>query len=176
MQPAIDWISKKFAKKPVIKDSNLLLLKKGFHYGETTESFVYRYEVNPARLKKGLYRAIRGTEAMALGLVAASQKSGLKIFYGAYPITPASDMLHEMSRYKNFGIMTFQAEDEIAAACAALGASFSGTLGITASSGPGIAPEGRGVGTGCNDGVAYGCCEYTARRPVHRTAHQNRAE
>ena len=146
MQPAIDWISKKFAKKPVIKDSNLLLLKKGYHYGETTESFVYRYEVNPARLKKGLYRAIRGTEAMALGLVAASQKSGLKIFYGAYPITPASDMLHEMSRYKNFGIMTFQAEDEIAAACAALGASFSGTLGITASSGPGIALKGETLG------------------------------
>ena len=146
MQPAIDWISKKFAKKPVIKDSNLLLLKKGFHYGETTEQFVYRYEVNPASLKKGLYRAIRGTEAMALGFVAATQKSGLKIFYGAYPITPASDMLHEMSRHKNFGIMTFQAEDEIAAACAALGASFSGTLGVTASSGPGIALKGEALG------------------------------
>ena len=146
MQPAIDWISKKFAKKPVIRDSNLLLLKKGFHYGETTEQFVYRYEVNPASLKKGLYRAIRGTEAMALGFVAATQKSGLKIFYGAYPITPASDMLHEMSRHKNFGIMTFQAEDEIAAACAALGASFSGTLGVTASSGPGIALKGETLG------------------------------
>ena len=146
MQPAIDWISKKFAKKPVIKESNLLLLKKGFHYGETTEQFVYRYEVNPASLKKGLYRAIRGTEAMALGFVAATQKSGLKILYGAYPITPASDMLHEMSRHKNFGIMTFQAEDEIAAACAALGASFSGTLGVTASSGPGIALKGEALG------------------------------
>ncbi|MBX2820546.1 MAG: 2-oxoacid:acceptor oxidoreductase subunit alpha [Rhodothermaceae bacterium] len=146
MQPAIDWISNKFAKKPVIKDSNLLLLKKGFHYGETTEQFVYRYEVNPASLKKGLYRAIRGTEAMALGFVAATQKSGLKILYGAYPITPASDMLHEMSRHKNFGIMTFQAEDEIAAACAALGASFSGTLGVTASSGPGIALKGEALG------------------------------
>ena len=146
MQPAIDWISKKFAKKPVIRDSNLQLLKKGFHYGETTEQFVYRYEVNPASLKKGLYRAIRGTEAMALGFVAATQKSGLKILYGAYPITPASDMLHEMSRHKNFGIMTFQAEDEIAAACAALGASFSGTLGVTASSGPGIALKGETLG------------------------------
>ena len=146
MQPAIDWISKKFSKKPIIRDSNLLLLKKGFHYGETTEQFVYRYEVNPASLKKGLYRAIRGTEAMALGFVAATQKSGLKILYGAYPITPASDMLHEMSRHKNFGIMTFQAEDEIAAACAALGASFSGTLGVTASSGPGIALKGEALG------------------------------
>ena len=146
MQPAIDWISTKFAKKPVIRDSNLLLLKKGFHYGETTEQFVHRYEVNPASLKKGLYRAIRGTQAMALGFVAATQKGKLQIFYGAYPITPASDMLHEMSRHKNFGIMTFQAEDEIAAACAALGASFSGVLGVTASSGPGIALKGETLG------------------------------
>ncbi len=146
MQPAIDWISKKFAKKPEIRDANLLLLKKGFHYGETTEQFVFRYEVSPAKLRKGKYRAIRGAEAMALGLVAASQKSGLPIFYGAYPITPASDMLHEMSRHKNFGVMTFQAEDEIAAVCAALGASFSGALGITASSGPGIALKGEAIG------------------------------
>ena len=148
MQPAIDWISKKFAKKPEIKDANLLLLKKGYHYGETTESFVYRYEVSPAKLEKGLYRAIQGTQALAFGLVAASQKSGLPIFYGAYPITPASDMLHEMSRHKNFGVMTFQAEDEIAAVCAALGASFSGALGVTASSGPGIALKGEAIGLG----------------------------
>lgn len=148
MQPAIDWISKKFAKKIEIRDANLMLLKKGYHYGETTEQFVVRYEVSPAHLKKGRYRAIRGAEAMALGLVAASQKSGLPIFYGAYPITPASDMLHEMSRHKNFGVMTFQAEDEIAAVCAALGASFSGMLGITASSGPGIALKGEAMGLG----------------------------
>ena len=133
IQPAIDWISKKFAKKETIRDANLLLLKKGYHFGETTEQFSVRYEVNPATLTKGRYRAIRGAEALALGLVAASQKSGLPIFYGAYPITPASDMLHEMSRHKNFGVMTFQAEDEIAACCAAVGASFSGVLGITAS-------------------------------------------
>lgn len=148
MEPAIDWISNKFAKKPEIRDANLLLLKKGFHYGETTEQFVFRYEVSPAQLKKGKYRAIRGAEAMALGLVAASQKSGLPIFYGAYPITPASDMLHEMSRHKNFGVMTFQAEDEIAAVCAALGASFSGALGITASSGPGVALKSEAIGLG----------------------------
>ena len=146
MQPAIDWISQKFAKKPEIKEANLLLLKKGFHYGETTEQFIHRYEVSPAKLKKGLYRAIMGTQALAFGLVAASQKSGLPIFYGAYPITPASGMLHEMSRHKNFGVMTFQAEDEIAAVCAALGASFSGVLGITASSGPGIALKGEAIG------------------------------
>ena len=148
VDPAIDWISKKFAKKPVVKDANLLLLKKGFHYGETTEQFVYRYEVSPASLTRGVYKAIRGTEAMALGLLAASIKSGIPLFYGAYPITPASDMLHEMSRHKNFGVMTFQAEDEIAAVCAALGASFSGQLGITASSGPGIALKGETIGLG----------------------------
>ncbi len=146
MQPAIDWITKKFAKKPEVKEANLELLKKGYHYGETTEQFVFRYEVSPAELKKGKYRAIRGAEALALGLVAAGQKCGLPIFYGAYPITPASDMLHEMSRHKNFGIMTFQAEDEIAAVCAALGASFSGALGITASSGPGIALKAETIG------------------------------
>jgi 2-oxoglutarate ferredoxin oxidoreductase subunit alpha len=148
MEPAIDWIQKKFAKKPQILQANLNLLKKGFHYGETTEEFAVRYEVSPAKLKPGRYRAIQGAEALAMGLIAASQKSGLPIFYGAYPITPASDMLHELSRYKNFGVMTFQAEDEIAAACSALGASFSGVLGVTASSGPGIALKGETLGLG----------------------------
>ncbi|MEZ4703580.1 MAG: 2-oxoacid:acceptor oxidoreductase subunit alpha, partial [Hyphomicrobiaceae bacterium] len=148
MQPAIDWITKKFGKKPQILEANLNLLKKGFHYGETTEEFVIRYEVSPAKLKPGRYRAIQGAQALALGIVAASQKSGLPIFYGAYPITPASDMLHELSRYKNFGVMTYQAEDEIAAACAALGASFSGVLGVTASSGPGIALKSETLGLG----------------------------
>ncbi|MEZ4702805.1 MAG: 2-oxoacid:acceptor oxidoreductase subunit alpha [Rhodothermales bacterium] len=148
MQPAIEWITKKFGKKPQILEANLNLLKKGFHYGETTEEFVIRYEVSPAKLKPGRYRAIQGAQALALGIVAASQKSGLPIFYGAYPITPASDMLHELSRYKNFGVMTYQAEDEIAAACAALGASFSGVLGVTASSGPGIALKSETLGLG----------------------------
>ncbi len=146
MEPAIDWINKKFSKKPQILEANLNLLKKGYHYGETTEEFAVRYEVSPASLKPGRYRAIMGAEALALGLVAASQKSGLPIFYGAYPITPASDMLHELSRFKNLGIMTFQAEDEIAAACATIGASFGGVLGITASSGPGIALKGEAMG------------------------------
>ncbi len=146
IQPAIDWVTKKFAKKPTIQEANLHLLRKGYHFGETTELFVYRYEVSPANLKKGVYKAVRGTEALALGLLAASQKSGLRVFYGAYPITPASDMLHEMSRHKNFGVMTFQAEDEIAAVCATLGASFSGALGVTASSGPGIALKGETIG------------------------------
>jgi len=143
---AIDWISQKFAKKPEIRDANIHLLKKGFHYGETTEDFIVRYEVLPAQLKAGLYRAIRGAEAIALGLVAAGQQSGLPLFYGSYPITPASDLLHELSRYKNFGVMTFQAEDEIAAVGAAIGASFGGGLGICATSGPGLALKGEAIG------------------------------
>ena len=146
IQPAIDWISQKFARKEDIRDANLHVLRKGFHYGETTEQFAVRYEVQPAPLKPGTYRAIRGAEALALGLVAASQQSGLPLFYGTYPITPASDLLHELSRHKNFGIMTFQAEDEIAAVGAALGASFGGNLGVTATSGPGLALKAETVG------------------------------
>lgn len=148
IEPAIEWLSKKFAKKPDIKDANILVLKKGFHFGETTEQFMVRYEVQPASLKPGKYRAIHGTEALALGLVAASRESGLPIFYGSYPITPASDILHELSRHKNFGVMTFQAEDEIAAVGAALGASFGGNLGVTATSGPGIALKTETIGLG----------------------------
>lgn len=146
LQPAIDWIIEKFARKPEIRDANLHVLKKGHHYGETTEQFVVRYEVQPAQLRPGTYRAIRGAEALALGLVAASQESGLPLFYGTYPITPASDLLHELSRHKNFGVMTFQAEDEIAAVGAALGASFGGNLGVTATSGPGLALKAETIG------------------------------
>lgn len=146
MQPAIDWLSQKFAKKPVIRDANLHVLKKGFHYGETTEQFITRYEVKPAVLKKGRYRAIRGAQALAWGLLAASQKSSLSLFYGSYPITPASDLLHELSRHKNFGVITYQAEDEIAAVGATLGASFGGSLGITGTSGPGVALKAETIG------------------------------
>jgi 2-oxoglutarate ferredoxin oxidoreductase subunit alpha len=146
IDPALDWLEKKFASKPEIRDANQLVLKKGSHYGETVEAFSVRYEVRPARLKPGRYRAIHGTEALALGLVAASRECGLPIFYGSYPITPASDILHELSRHKNFGVMTFQAEDEIAAVGAALGASFGGNLGVTATSGPGIALKAETIG------------------------------
>ncbi|NBB86010.1 MAG: 2-oxoglutarate ferredoxin oxidoreductase subunit alpha, partial [Bacteroidetes bacterium] len=146
MQPALDWIKEKFAKKPAIRDANIHLLKKGFHYGETTEDFIVRYEVRKADLAPGTYRAIRGAQALALGLVAASHQSGLPLFYGSYPITPASDILHEVSRYKQFGVMTFQAEDEIAAVGAALGASFGGSLAVTATSGPGVALKTETIG------------------------------
>ena len=146
IQPAEDWISNKFARKPEIRDANLRVLRYGFYFGETTEQFVVRYEIRPAELAPGRYRAIQGIEALALGIVAAGQQSGLKIFYGSYPITPASDLLHELSRYKNFGVVTFQAEDEISAIGSAIGASFGGALGITGTSGPGLALKGEGIG------------------------------
>ncbi len=146
VEPAIEWISKKFAKNIALRDANIHVLKKGYHYGETTEQFIVRYDVAPAVMPPGRYRAIHGAQALALGLVAASRKSGLPIFYGTYPITPASDLLHELSKHKNFGVATFQAEDEIAAVGAALGASFGGALGVTATSGPGIALKAETLG------------------------------
>ena len=146
MEPAVKWVTAKFAKKPDIRDANLELLKKGFHFGETTEQFVTRYEVTPAKLKPGRYRAIMGVQALAMGIVAAASKSGLQVVYGSYPITPASDILHTLSRYKNHGIVTIQAEDEIAAIGSAIGAAFGGSLAITGTSGPGIALKGEAMG------------------------------
>jgi len=115
------------------------VLKAGYHYGETAELFAVQYEVKPARIAPGTYRNVTGNTALALGLLAATEKAGLPLFLGSYPITPASDILHELSQYKNFGVYTFQAEDEIAGVCSALGASFGGAVGVTTSSGPGIA-------------------------------------
>ncbi|HHP7237585.1 2-oxoacid:acceptor oxidoreductase subunit alpha [Longibacter sp.] len=146
IEPAENWIKQKFDDKPEIRDANLHLLHKGAHYGETVEAFAVRYEVNAAAMRPGTYRAIRGAEALALGLVAATDKSGLPLFYGSYPITPASDILHEVSKHKNFGVMTFQAEDEIAAVGSAVGASFSGGLGVCATSGPGLALKTETIG------------------------------
>jgi len=146
IEPAENWIKQKFDDKPEIRDANLHLLHKGAHYGETVEAFAVRYEVNAAAMRPGTYRAIRGAEALALGLVAATDRSGLPLFYGSYPITPASDILHEVSKHKNFGVMTFQAEDEIAAVGSAVGASFSGGLGVCATSGPGLALKTETIG------------------------------
>ncbi|MEM1054437.1 MAG: 2-oxoacid:acceptor oxidoreductase subunit alpha [Bacteroidota bacterium] len=146
VEPAREWISKKFAKVPEIRDANLLALEKGAHYGDITESFAHRYEVEPADLAPGTYRAINGNAALALGLTAAGQTSGLGIFYSTYPITPASDLLHALSRYKAHGVKTFQAEDEIAAIGAAIGAAFGGNLGVTGTSGPGMALKGEFMG------------------------------
>ena len=146
LKPAMAWLEQKFAHRPAIRDANIHVLKKGFHYGETTEDFIVKYEVQPAALAPGRYRAIRGAQAIALGLVAAAAKSSLRLLYSSYPITPASDLLHELSHHKNFGILTFQAEDEIAAIGATIGASFGGNLGVCATSGPGLALKSEGIG------------------------------
>lgn len=148
LEPAETWIGKKFADKPQIREANLFLLKKGYHFGETTDLFAARYEVREADLPPGTYRNVRGVEALALGLVTAGEKSGLELFYSSYPITPASDILHEISKHKQFGARTMQAEDEIAAVTSALGASFGGSLGITATSGPGMALKTEAIGLG----------------------------
>ncbi len=143
---SIKFLQEKFSKKPDILDANIKILKAGYAYGDTTETSLRRYIVNPAPMPPGTYRNIMGNQAAAIGLIAASEKSGLPLFYGSYPITPASDILHELARHKNFGVRSFQAEDEIAAISTAIGASFGGHLAATASSGPGIALKGEAIG------------------------------
>lgn len=143
---SIKFLEEKFSKKPDILNANIKILKAGFSYGDTTETIMTRYIVNPAKMAPGVYRNIMGNQATALGLIAASKKSGLSLFFGTYPITPASDILHELAKYKNFGVKTFQAEDEIAAMCSVVGASFGGALSVTSSSGPGIALKGEAMG------------------------------
>ena len=138
-EATLKFLSEKFANKPQIRDANITAFRTGFAFGETTETFAVTYQVAPARLPAGTYRQISGNVALAYGLVVGARKAGLPLFFGAYPITPASDVLHTLSKLKRFNVMTFQAEDEIAAAGSALGASFAGRLGVTASSGPGIA-------------------------------------
>lgn len=141
-------ITEKFKNKPDLAKSNISVLKAGYNFGDTSETFSSRFKVKPAKLPKGRYRNISGNQAISLGLVAAANKSNLELFYGSYPITPASDILHELSKYKNLGVKTFQAEDEIAAIAATIGASFGGSLAATASSGPGIALKGEALGLG----------------------------
>lgn len=145
---SIKFLEEKFSKKPDILAANIKVLKAGYSYGDTTETAATRYLVNPAPMPPGMYRSIMGNQATAMGLIAASKKSGLSLFYGTYPITPASDILHELAKYKNFGVKTFQAEDEIAAICSVIGASFGGQLAVTASSGPGISLKGEAMGLG----------------------------
>ena len=146
LDKTIAWLEKKFRKAPELVDANVKVLKAGFHYADTTEVFQVRYEVEPAKLTPGTYRNVLGNSALAMGFVAASRRSGLPLFLGAYPITPASSLLHELAGYKQFGVTTFQAEDEIAAVCSAIGASFGGALGVSASSGPGIALKAEAMG------------------------------
>ncbi len=146
MDNTIEFIKDKFGKKPEIFESNVKALKAGYNFGDTTETFRTRYSVAKAKMIPGNYRSIMGNQALSYGLIAATQKSGLSLFLGSYPITPASDILHELSKYKNFGIKTFQAEDEIAAITSAIGAAYGGSLGVTTTSGPGMALKAEAMG------------------------------
>ncbi len=147
-ESTIAFLERKFASKPILVSANIAAFKAGWNFGETTEDFAVRYEVKPAKMKPGTYRNITGNQALALGIVAAKVRSGLPVVLGAYPITPASDVLHELSKHKRFGITTIQAEDEIAAVGIALGASYGGALGITSTSGPGVALKSETISLG----------------------------
>ena len=142
----VKFLKDKFARKPEIRDANIAAFKAGWNYGETTEDFAVSYEVKPARMARGEYRNITGNTALSYGLIAGAQLAKLPLFLGAYPITPASDILHELSKHKGMGVRTFQAEDEIAAVGAALGASFGGSLGVTSTSGPGVVLKAETIG------------------------------
>ncbi len=146
MEPTLQWIEEKFASKSEIVEANSRALKAGYHFGETAEIFPTSYQVREAVYEPGTYRNVTCNQALAMGLVTASQLSGLQLFYGSYPITPASDLLHELSRHKNFGVLTFQAEDEIAAVGSAVGAAFGGALGVTGTSGPGMTLKAEAIG------------------------------
>lgn len=148
VEPTLRFIDAKFSKKPEIAEANRLALKAGWHFGETTEAFASTYQVSAADLEPGTYRSVMGNQALAWGLITAAKLSGKELFLGSYPITPASDVLHELSRHKHFGVRTFQAEDEIAAVCSVIGAAFGGSMAVTTSSGPGIALKGEGMGLG----------------------------
>ncbi|BDQ12354.1 2-oxoacid:acceptor oxidoreductase subunit alpha [Sediminibacterium sp. TEGAF015] len=142
----IDFLQEKFGKKESILQSNIKVLQAGYNYGDTTETFTTRYTVEKAKMPAGLYRSIMGNQALAMGLIAAGEKAGLPLFLGTYPITPASDILHDLSKYKSFGVRTFQAEDEIAGITAAIGASYGGSIGVTTTSGPGMALKTEAMG------------------------------
>jgi len=146
MEPTHRWLDEKFGTKPVLAEANKLAMKAGYAYCDATEAFQVTYEVPPAKLAPGVYRNLSGNTALAMGFVAAAQQAGLKLFQGSYPITPASDILHELSMYKEFGVVTFQAEDEIAAITSAIGAAYAGSLAITTTSGPGMALKGEAIG------------------------------
>jgi len=146
MEPTLEWIADKFSKNPQIAEANAMALKAGYNFADTTELFGQHFTVKKATLPPGFYRNVTGNEATALGFIAASRLSGLPLFYGSYPITPASDILHELSRHRNFGVKTFQAEDEIAAVAATIGAAYTGAIGLTGTSGPGVALKSEAIG------------------------------
>jgi 2-oxoglutarate/2-oxoacid ferredoxin oxidoreductase subunit alpha len=146
MDSTFNFLKEKFGKKPDIFDSNMKVLQAGYNFGDTTEAFGTTYKVEKAKMPAGIYRSIMGNQALSYGLIAASQKSGLPLYLGSYPITPASDILHELARHKNFGVKTFQAEDEIAAITSAIGAAYGGSLAVTTTSGPGMALKAEAMG------------------------------
>jgi len=146
METTLGWIANKFKKVPAVVDANTKALKAGYFFGETTEAVAVRYEIKKAEIAPGTYRKITGNEAVAIGMATAAQRANKLLFYASYPITPASDVLHTLARYQHYGVKTFQAEDEIAAVAAAIGASFAGALGSTGTSGPGLCLKSEAIG------------------------------
>ena len=173
METTREWLFKKFARKPVIAEANLKAMETGYFLGETTETFQHRYMVRPAALPPGTYRKVTGNEALAMGLVTAAHKMGKPLFYGSYPITPASDILHSLASLRHFDVRTFQAEDEIAAICAVIGAAFGGALAVTGTSGPGIALKSEADQPGAHAGTADDCNQCTAGGTQHGAADED---
>ena len=169
------WLEDKFKSKPQLILANRTAMQAGYSYCEATEAFQISYEIPPAKLSPGVYRNISGNAALALGFVAASQKAGIPLFLGSYPITPASDILHELAMYKDFGVVTFQAEDEIAAITSAIGAAYAGSIGLTTTSGPGMALKTEALGLAVAVELAARDLRHPARRPLHGSADENRA-
>src|SRR6202522_2680304 len=165
METTLRWIENKFKSKPALVNANRMAMQAGYSYCEATEAFQISYEIPPAKLSPGVYRNISGNAALALGFVAASQQAGIPLFLGSYPITPASDILHELSMYKDFGVMTFQAEDEIAAVSSAIGASYTGALAITTTSGPGMALKTEAMGLAAMVELPLVICDVQRGRP-----------
>ncbi len=146
VEPTMEWVERKFARKPILIEANRLALNAGYNYANTTDLMPRSFEIKPAEIAPGTYRSVSGNQSLAYGLIAGSKMAGLPIFLGTYPITPASDILHELSKHKDFGVLTFQAEDEIAAVCAAIGSSYGGGLAVTSTSGPGMALKAEAIG------------------------------
>jgi 2-oxoglutarate ferredoxin oxidoreductase subunit alpha len=176
MDNTISFLTEKFGKKPEILESNIKALQSGYNYGDTTETFTDRFSVEKAKMEPGIYRSIMGNQALAYGLIAASQKSERPLFLGSYPITPASDILHELSRYKAFGIKTFQAEDEIAAITSAIGASYGGSIGLTTTSGPGMALKAEAMGLAVMLEIPLVICNIQRGGPEYGIAYKNRTK
>ena len=175
MEPTVRWIDDKFKNKPLLVEANKLAMKAGYSYCEATEAFQISYEIPPAKLSPGLYRNLSGNQALALGFVTAARKAGLTLFQGSYPITPASDILHELSRYKDFGVMTFQAEDEIAAITSSIGAAYAGALALTTTSGPGMALKTEAMGLAVAVELPLVICDIQRGGPSTGLADQDRA-